>query len=96
MLKVAAHILNRAPTRFDPKTNFELWIERKPGLNHFVILGCRKSQIYNPQLMKNDLRSTSCYFVRYSDRSKGCRFYCPCQHTKIIESLRLSSLKMVI
>lgn len=32
------------------------------------------------------MRTTSCYFVGYPEKSKGYRFYCPNAHTRLAES----------
>ncbi|XP_070681882.1 uncharacterized protein [Malus domestica] len=32
------------------------------------------------------MKTTSCYFVGYAEKSKGFRFYCPTAHTRIAES----------
>ena len=36
-IKTTTYILNRVPSKFVPKTTFELWTDRKPSLNHFKV-----------------------------------------------------------
>ena len=36
-IKTAMYILNRVPSKSISKTPFELWIDRKPSLNHFRV-----------------------------------------------------------
>ena len=86
-LKTALYILNRVPTKAVPLTPFELWIGRKPSLNHLKVWGClAEVQLYNPTLSKLDSRTTRCYFVSYPEHSKGYRFYNPNGGTRIVES----------
>ncbi|KAK9690503.1 hypothetical protein RND81_09G132700 [Saponaria officinalis] len=40
VLKTAAYILNRVPTKAAAKTPYELWTGRKPSLKHLHIWGC--------------------------------------------------------
>nr|CAN74164.1 hypothetical protein VITISV_026444 [Vitis vinifera] len=69
-LKTTVYILNRVPTKVVPKTPFELL----------------KVRIYNPQEKKLDPRTISGYFIRYAEKSKGYRFYCPSHSIRIVES----------
>ena len=86
-LKIALYILNRVPTKAVPLTPFELWTGRKPSLNHFKVWGCpTEVKLYNPTLSKLDSRTTRCYFVSYSEHSKGYQFYNPNGGTRIVES----------
>ena len=86
-LKTALYILNRVPTKVVPLTPFELWIGRKPSLNHLKVWGCpAEVKLYNPTLSKLDSRTTRCYFVSYPEHSKGYRFYNPNGGTRIVES----------
>ena len=86
-LKTALYILNRVPTKAVPLTPFELWIGRKPSLNHLKVWGCpAEVKLYNPTLSKLDSRTTRCYFVSYPEHSKGYRFYNPNGGTRIVES----------
>ena len=71
-IKTALYILNRVPIKSVLKIPFELWTGRKPSLNHFHVWGClAKVRIYNLSKRKTEPRSTHCYFIGYSDRSKG-------------------------
>ncbi|CAL8089815.1 unnamed protein product [Prunus armeniaca] len=40
MVQIAAYLLNRVPSKFVPKTPYEMWFGRKPSLNHLKIWGC--------------------------------------------------------
>src|ERR1044072_3169604 len=77
-LKTAAYILNRVPTNAAAKTPYELWIGRKPSLNHFHVWGCpAEARPYRPNEKKLDSRTVSSYFIGYSERSRGYKFYDP-------------------
>ncbi|KAL4383566.1 hypothetical protein GQ457_15G010160 [Hibiscus cannabinus] len=86
-LKTAVYILNRVPTKAVPKTPFELFKGWKPSLRHIRVWGCPSEvRIYNPQEKKLDPRTISGYFIGYAEKSKGYRFYCPSNSTRIVES----------
>ena len=75
-LKTAAYILNRVPTKAVAKTPYELWTGRKPSLKHFHIWGCpAEARPYRPHEKKLDSKTVSCYFIGYSERSRGYKFY---------------------
>ena len=77
-LKTAAYILNRVPTKITAKTPYELWTGKKPILKHFHIWRCpAEARPYRPNEKKLDSRTMSCYFVGYSERSRGYKFYDP-------------------
>ena len=81
-LKTAAYILNRVPTKATNKIPYELWVGRKPGLNHLRVWGCPcEARPYKPSEKKLDERTVSCYFIGYSERSRGYKFYNPTEHT---------------
>ena len=81
------YILNRVPTKSVEKTPFELFKGWKPSLRHMCIWGCPSEvRVYNPQEKKLDPRTISGYFIGYAERSKGYRFYCPSNSTRIVES----------
>ncbi|KAL6343358.1 hypothetical protein AAG906_022941 [Vitis piasezkii] len=85
--KIATYIMNRVPSKFVPKTPFELWTGRKPSLNHFKVWGCLAVvKIYDPSLKKTDSRTTRCYFIGYPSHSKGYKFYCLPRGTRVVES----------
>ena len=93
-LQTTMYILNRVPSKFVPKTPFELWTNRKPSLNHLKVGGCPKEvRVYNPHERKLDPRTTSGFFIGYPLASKGFRFYCPEHHTRIVESLNAKFLE---
>ena len=93
-LKTATYILNRVPIKATTKTPSELWTDKNPNLKHFHIWGCpTKERPYRPHEKKLDSRTVSCYFIGYSERSKGYKFYDPTTKS-IFEtgSLRMLSL----
>jgi hypothetical protein len=86
-LKTAAHIINRVSSKSVSKTPYELWTGRKPSINYLHIWGWpAKAKIFNPQLRKLDPKTISCHFIRYPDKSKGYRFYCPERTTKYVNT----------
>ena len=77
-LKIAIYLLNRVPTKATIKIPCELWTNRKPSLKHLHIWGCPdQARLYLPKERKLDSRTISCYFVRYSEKSWGFKFYDP-------------------
>ena len=77
-LKTAAYILNRVPTKVTAKTPYELWTSKKPSLKHLHIWGCpAEARPYRPHEKKLDSRTVSCYFIGYSKRYRGYKFYDP-------------------
>lgn len=85
-LKTAVYILNQVPSKAVAKTPYELWNGKKPSLWHFHVWGCpTEARPYKPNERKLDSRTVSCYFIGYSERSRGFKFYCPSINT-IIET----------
>ncbi|KAJ4728701.1 Retrovirus-related Pol polyprotein from transposon TNT 1-94 [Melia azedarach] len=77
-LKTAAYILNKVPTKATAKTPYELWTGKKSSLKHLHVWGCpAEARPYRPNEKKLDLRMVSCYFIGYSERSRGYKFYDP-------------------
>ena len=77
-LKTATYILNRVPTKATAKTPYELWIDKKPSLKHLHIWGCpTEARPYRTHEKKLDSRTVSCYFIGYSERSRGYKFCDP-------------------
>ncbi|CAL9015427.1 unnamed protein product [Prunus brigantina] len=88
-LKTANYILNRVPTKSVNAIPYEVWVKRKPSLNHLRVWGCKaEAKLYNPMEKKLDSRTTSGYFVGYPERTKGYRFYCPQNTTRFVETQR--------
>jgi hypothetical protein len=86
-LKTIAHIINRVSSKSVPKTPYELWTGRKSSINYLHIWGCpAEAKIFNSQLVKLDLKTISCHFIGYPDKSKGYRFYCPERITKYVDT----------
>jgi len=77
-LKTAVNLLNRVPSKTVTKTPYELWTEKSPSIRHLHVWGCpTEARPYMTHEKKLDLRTVSCFFVGYSKRSRGLRFYCP-------------------
>jgi hypothetical protein len=93
-LKTIVYVLNRVSFKAVPKTPFELWNGWKPSLNHLHIWGCpAEVRVYNPNIKKLDPRTTSGHFIGYAVNSKGFRFYCPSNNTRIVESINAKFLE---
>ena len=85
-LKTAIYLLNRVPTKIVQKTPFKLWIGKKPSLRHLHVWGCpTEARVYNPQEKKLYSRTVIDYFIVYSEKSKGYRFYYPNHSPRIVE-----------
>jgi hypothetical protein len=70
-----------------PKTPYEMWTDRKSRLNYLQVWGCpAEAKLFNPSIGKLDPKTVSCYFIGYSDKSKGFHFYCPDRYIKIVET----------
>ena len=94
-IKTSNYILNRVPSKFVPKTPFELWTSRKPSLTHFRVWGCpAEVRLYNPREKKLDPRTIRCCFIRYLDHSKGYKFYNHTHGQRIVESLTTKFLEL--
>ena len=77
-LKTVVYIINRVPTKTTDKTPSEIWTGKKPSLKHLHIWGCSdEARPYRPNEKKLDSRTISCYFIGYSKRSRGYKFYDP-------------------
>ena len=77
-LKTVIYLSNKFPTKATIKTPYEKWTRRKPNLKYLHIWECpAQAQPYVPKERKLDSRIISCYFVRYSEKSWGFKFYDP-------------------
>ena len=57
------------------------------SFGHFHLWGCKaEARFYNPEERKLDPRTKSFYFIGYSEKSKGFKFYCAQSHTRIKET----------
>ncbi|CAL9090878.1 unnamed protein product [Musa textilis] len=93
-LRTAIYILNRVPSKSFPSTPFELWTGRKPSLRHLHIWKCpTEIRVFNPYEKKLDPRTIFGYFIDYPKMSKGYRFYCPNNNTRIVEYDNVRFLK---
>ncbi|RVW22573.1 Retrovirus-related Pol polyprotein from transposon TNT 1-94 [Vitis vinifera] len=97
-IKTTVYILNRVPSKAVAKTPYELWTSKKPSIRHLYVWGCpAEARPYKPNEKKLDSRTVSCYFVGYSERSRGFKFYDPSSRSffetgnaKFIEDVGLS------
>jgi len=65
-------------TKAAATTPHELWVERKPSLKHFHVWECpAEVRPYKQNEKKLDSRTVSIYFIGYSERSRGYKFYDP-------------------
>lgn len=88
--------MNKVPSKAVPKTPFELWTGRKPSLRYLKVWGCpSEAKLYNPQSHKLDMKTISCFFIGYPERSKGYRFYAPSHSTRIVETKHAEFLENV-
>lgn len=64
-----------------------MWTSRGPSFDYFHGWGCKaEAKFYNPNEKKLDSRTTSCFFIGYSEKSKGFKFYCLEAHTRVQET----------
>ena len=88
-LKTVAYVLNQVPSKYVPKTPYELWSQKKPSLCHSHVWGCNvEVRPYNLQSKKLDKKTISGYFICYCVGSRASRFYCMSHTTRVIESNR--------
>jgi hypothetical protein len=86
-IKNATHILNRVPSKSEPKILYELWIGKVPSLNHLCVWGSPdEAKVFNPNVGKVDPKIVSCHFIGYLERSNGFCFYYPYRYTKFVET----------
>lgn len=75
-LKTASYTLSKFPTKVTVKTLYELWTHKKPSLKLLNILRClAETRPYRPNEKKLNSRMMSYYFIEYSERSMGYKFY---------------------
>lgn len=87
VLRKNVYVLKWALSKVVPQTPFRLFKGYKPGKGYMCVYGCpSKVRIYNWQEKKMDPGSISEYFIRYENRYKGYRFYCPTHITRIVDS----------
>ena len=85
-LKTLAYISNQVPSKFVPKTPYELWSQKKPSILPFHVWGCKvEVKLYNQQSKKLDLITINGYFIGYCVGSRGSRFYFPSHNARGIE-----------
>ena len=74
-LKTTTYISNQVPSKYVPKTPYELWTQKKPSLRHFHVWGCKvEVRMYNLQFNKLDQKTISEYFIGYYVGSRGSTF----------------------
>ena len=84
-LKKATYILNLVPTKSVPNTPVELWVGRKPSLQHYRIWGC-PAYVLKGKTRKLKTKSELCYFVGYSKRTKVWLFYDPREQIVLVST----------
>ncbi|RVW63854.1 Retrovirus-related Pol polyprotein from transposon TNT 1-94 [Vitis vinifera] len=97
-IKTVVYILNRVPSKAVAKTPYELWTSKKPSIRHLHVWGCpAEARPYKPNEKKLNSRTMSCYFIGYSERLRGFKFYDPStrsffetSNAKFIEDVELS------
>ncbi|PKU73374.1 Retrovirus-related Pol polyprotein from transposon TNT 1-94 [Dendrobium catenatum] len=94
-LKIAVSILNRVSSKVVSKSPYELWTRKKPSIRHFHVWGCSvEARPYKLNERKLDSRTISCYFIRYSERSRGFKFMIPQINPFLIRTM-LNLLRML-
>ena len=73
-LETAMYILNLVPSKSIPKTPREMWIGRKPSLEHLRIWGC-PTHVLKGKMSKLETRLEVCYFIGYPKGTYGWYFY---------------------
>ena len=77
-LKIADYIFNRVPSKAVAKSPYKLWTRKNPNIRHLHVWDCPiEARPYKLNERKLDLRIVSCYFVGYSKRLRGFKFYNP-------------------
>ena len=93
-LETTVYLLNRVPTKSIPNTPYELWIGKKPSLNHLKLWVC-PTHVRKSNMVKLGLRSDRCLFVGYLKMSTGFYFYNPSEQ-KVFVSRMLFFLRKII
>ena len=85
-LKTTTYVLNRDPAKVVPKAPIELFKGWKPSLTYIRVWGCSSEvRIHNPQENKQHPWTISGYSIGYTEISKGYKFYCLSNSTRIVE-----------
>ena len=93
-LKTTTYVLNRVPTKVVPKAPIELFKGWKPSLTYICVWGCSsKVRIHNPKESKLDPWTIIGYSIGYTEISKGYKFYCLSNSTRVVESRNAKFLK---
>ena len=78
VLNIVAYILNRITTKATVKTRYELWTGKESSLKHLYVWEfLAETRPYRPNEKKLDLKTMSCFFIRYLERSGRYKFYDP-------------------
>ena len=75
-LQTSMYILNDAPSKSVLQTPHELWIGRKPSLQHLRIFGC-PTHVLKGKTEKMESHIETCIFVGYPKGTKGYYFNSP-------------------
>ncbi|KAJ9547457.1 hypothetical protein OSB04_020000 [Centaurea solstitialis] len=78
-LEMAAHILNRVPTKSVEKTPYEIWTGKKTKFSFLKIWGC---EVYVKRVTSEKLKpkSDKCIFLGYPKTTVGYYFYNPTEN----------------
>ncbi len=84
-INMANYMQNRLPSKAISKTPYELWNEKKPGINHFRAFGS-KCFVYIPAQKRHKLENTSkpMILTGYDEQSKAYRCYDPISKKLVI------------
>jgi hypothetical protein len=73
------YLVNRSPSSaLDDKTPHEVWIGKKPSLEHLRVFGC-DAYVHVPKenMSKLDKKAKKCIFIGYKDGVKGYKLWNP-------------------
>ena len=82
-LETAAFTLNRVPTKKVQKTPYEIWKEKRSGMNFMKVWGC-KAFVKRQASDKLGPKSEECIFVGYPNETKAYYFYSPSEQKVFI------------
>lgn len=76
-INTAQYILNMMPSKYVPKTPYELWTEAKHKMEHIKVWGCPVYVLLPPQERHKlqEKKKKNCSFVGYQSHSNGYRVY---------------------
>ena len=75
-IHTAVYVLNRVPSKLVNLTPYEIWVRKKPSLNHIRTWRC-PSYVKKVTSDKLDKKSDKCLFIGYPKETMGYYFYNP-------------------